>query len=520
MGTRRLPGVAVAAVAIATAGLSLPGAAAAAAPQVPLTEAASEVTATSATLNGLVNPKRAAKAGYHFSYGTQGSCEGNTTEPVAEATGKAIKAQATVTGLLSHTVYTFCLVATNKAGEATTGAPASFETLGERPTVGAQSSFRVSATGAQLSAQVNPNGQETTYAFQYATDEALTSAATIAGESPLSEELREAVPAGVIVTGLQPDTTYYYRALATNATGTGEAEAVQSFTTLALPIVTTGEAQGVTRTGATLTGGVDPGGAPTTYHFAYVPASGYQAQAANPYAGGATTPESESVGSDYAGHAVAPTLLGELRPGVTYDYALVATNSVGTTIGPNATFTTSAPASPAASTGEATEVSAFSATLSASVDTRGAPTLEQFEFGTVAGAGTLVPASIGSRSGTVLAVSLAFSGTLQPSTTYYYRAIASNREGTGDGAERSFTTASLPSAPFAPTVTSALLAQPQAAVLAAKEAQASHVATAPAKPLTRAQKLARALEACRRKPRPRRAACQTQARRRYGSKPR
>ena len=57
------------------------------------------------------------------------------------------------------------------------------------------------------------------------------------------------------ISGLTSGTTYYYKAYATNALGTSYG-ALRSFTTVSLPIVTTGTASGITRTEATLSGSV------------------------------------------------------------------------------------------------------------------------------------------------------------------------------------------------------------------------------------------------------------------------
>ena len=60
-----------------------------------------------------------------------------------------------------------------------------------------------------------------------------------------------------------------------------------------VPLVTTGAAQNMTRTTATLAGTVNPEGVETTYRFAYISEAGYQAalaaHAANPYAEGEAT---------------------------------------------------------------------------------------------------------------------------------------------------------------------------------------------------------------------------------------
>jgi phosphodiesterase/alkaline phosphatase D-like protein len=609
----------------------------AALPEEPVTETATLVMATTATLNGELNPAKSATAGYEFTYNTNGECTaGTTTTQGAEATGTKIKVSTPLTGLEARTPYTFCVVATHtEAGvtELAAGLPVTFETLASSPVVVSESSSAVTpfaatleaqvnpenqattscrveyglstayeagsvaceqpsisgaaeqlvsanvsgleaaklyhyrvvvknatgetkgkdgefttvtlaapivasesfsgltSTDAKLEAKVNPNFQETSYHFEYATNEALTGATSVEGAppAPLLTAVSEEQLAGPVDLGgaLTPGTIYFYRVVAENETSKNEGKpvngAVEHFTTLAAPVVTTGEATEPTRTTAMVSGTVNPGGVATTVHFAYIEQAGYEVavaeKAANPYAKGRTTSESASVGSDYTVHAVGPLQVTELHPGVTYHYALVASNSVATTLDPiGATFTTSAPTPPIAVTGEATGVTPNSATITGGVDTRELQTTLQFEFGTspTPGQGSLVPASAipGSESGSTVGISDAFGGSLQQGTTYYYRTVATNSDGTSYGAERSFTTGSFPGLPGA--APAQLIAWPPfvAAALAATEPHNTANTGGP-KPLTKAQKLAKALKACSKKPKRQRASCRRQAKRRY-----
>jgi hypothetical protein len=102
------------------------------------------------------------------------------------------------------------------------------------------------------------------------------------------------------------------------------------------PRATTGAAADVTQTSATLSGVVNPGGAPVTYHFEYGPTASYGSRA--PAADG-------DAGSDSADHSVS-TAIGGLAPATTYHYRLVASNcggcSGGTVGGDDQVFTTAA----------------------------------------------------------------------------------------------------------------------------------------------------------------------------------
>ena len=99
-----------------------------------------------------------------------------------------------------------------------------------------------------------------------------------------------------------------------------------------VPNVKTGAAKNVGSRGATLTGTVNPGGRPTRYVFRYGKTKAY----------GSTTPAT-TAGSGRTNVPATFHLKG-LKPGKTYHYRLVATNSAGTERGADRTFKTAAAA--------------------------------------------------------------------------------------------------------------------------------------------------------------------------------
>ena len=211
--------------------------------------------------------------------------------------------------------------------------------------------------------------------------------------------------------------------------------------------------------------------------------------------------------------------LTELKPGTTYDYALVASSQLGTEVGPNQELSTSAATPPAASTGGTLGVSQLSAMITGSVDTRGLPTAIRFELlpaGVAVGHGSPVPAIAGAQSGTTVQVSAIFNEDLQPGITYSYRLLASNADGIAEGQVLSFTTTAFPVPPaFVPAASPPFIPFPSIAELEAKEAR-EHPAP---KPLTTKQRLEKALGACHHyKNKGRRQACERQARKKYGAK--
>jgi hypothetical protein len=94
------------------------------------------------------------------------------------------------------------------------------------------------------------------------------------------------------------------------------------------PSVTSASATGISTGGAVLRAYVNPEGRSTTYHFQYGPTTAY----------GATSPPA-SAGSSSSWRLVSATVSG-LQAATTYHYRVVATNSGGTTVGSDRTFTT------------------------------------------------------------------------------------------------------------------------------------------------------------------------------------
>jgi hypothetical protein len=110
------------------------------------------------------------------------------------------------------------------------------------------------------------------------------------------------------------------------------------------PGVATGSPTPTSSTAANLSGSANPGGLPTTAHWEY----GLDPNVRGPgFTGNVydqSTP-SQPVGSDFSSHTLA-TSVSNLVPNALYHVRLVATNSAGTTVGPDRTFTTPKAGSP------------------------------------------------------------------------------------------------------------------------------------------------------------------------------
>ncbi len=395
-------------------------------PEGATTGTATNVTASGATLSGEVQPGGTPIEAY-FAYNTGSQCKGGgTTEHVSagEGTG-SVPETATVTGLEPNMTYAFCMVAANKYGEVD-GAPVQFTTEAIKPTVSTVVASEVEQTAATLNATVNANNQDTHYYFQYGT----TTSYGSTEPAPPGADIGFAYKTqseSVTITGLAKNTTYHFRVLAENATGTSYG-ADRTFITLPeAPAVGTGEASGVTVGAATLNGTVNAQGDPTTYRFEYGTTTAYGSEVRG-VAGSSTSPV-----------PVALEVSG-LQPASTYHFRVVATNRDTTTYGADQTFATPA-VPPLASTGAAEFVNDTGALLNGTLNPENSETTYVFEYGTTTAYGATLPLTPveGGAGGGVKAVTASLSG-LQPGTTYHYRLQARNAAGTSYGQDMTLTT--------------------------------------------------------------------------------
>ena len=184
-------------------------------PPVATTGAPDSITETAANLNGSVDPNGSPTT-YHFEYGTTAGYGLTTPESDApEGTGPAA-VKAAISGLTRNTIYHYRLVATNAAG-VSRGSDITFRTATgpQAPSLRSTSAHDVFSRGARLLTSADPNGQPTTVRFEYGRT-------TRYGSSTDRVDVgsgTSAVPVSINVDGLQPNTRYHFRAVATNATG-------------------------------------------------------------------------------------------------------------------------------------------------------------------------------------------------------------------------------------------------------------------------------------------------------------
>jgi hypothetical protein len=302
------------------------------------------------------------------------------------------------------------------------------------PTVVTGAGGSIDAANETLNGTINPEGVAgTTYHFEYGAD--TTYGAITADVDPGNGSTP--VAASDTATGLQSHSTYHFRLVGVNPSGTIYGED-STFTTAPAPPVVDGAppiATPVSATGATLNGTVDAQGSDTTYHFDYGLDTSY---------GSVSTPDGGPLSGQGPQGASSPVT--GLQPDSTYHFRVVADNGTGgPQTGADQTFVTG----PAAAA-SATDITAVGATLAGVVNTHGGSAKYHFEY-TRPGS----PAPVTATTDEVDASPVdgdrpvtAASGVLVPGTTYTVRAVIRdiNTGVTTSGAEGTFSTDPAPQA--------------------------------------------------------------------------
>jgi plastocyanin len=192
------------------------------------------------------------------------------------------------------------------------------------------------------------------------------------------------------------------------------------------PTVTAESATGVTDTGATLKGSVNPNGEATKYWFEYGTTTGYGTQT--------TTIENVTTSGSKSAS------VGGLTANTLYHFRMVAENGTGKTEGADRTFTTGGP--PTATTESATGVKSIEATLKGTVNPHGLATTYFFNYGTTTAYGQkTTEKSAGSGTANVAKTEVVTG--LAPNTEYHFQVVAKNAAGGGSevkGSDLTFTT--------------------------------------------------------------------------------
>ncbi len=409
-------------------------------------------------------------------------------------------------------------------------------TLSQECSVGAERDTDVTYD-CKLNGEVDPWGVAgTTAEFQSGRSESLGQstppvAVANAHVPPVEGEEEPYVPLSASIEGVRPGEVSFYR-LAGSDRNLGVTESLLSgktlsfATPLAAPkVIGAPSSLFVGATSAVLFGELNPENASTVYAFQYAPAAGCEALEAlegRQVSLGECPGVQETVSQVSAAYTRMGTTaeVSDLPSATTYRYGLRAQSAAGTagSVVDGVLRTLPTPVVQAV-TGASGAVTSSSVVVAGAVDPDGQIATYTFELGVANGAGTeydlVASGSVEAATGLV-PESVAVSG-LQPGTTYAYRVGVHYGDGStagssAVGAPQVFTTAGLATVLESPP-SQALLALP-----AGIRFPASPKAAVSTKQLTSAQKLAKALKSCRKKPKRKRASCERQARKLYEGK--
>lgn len=238
----------------------------------------------------------------------------SSNSPTSTTTPSGNSSPSGTTGSGAHAHLT-ALISNTPGTTGTTGTAAS------APSASTDSVDQTTNTSTELTGSVNPDGDDTTYYFQYGTSPnyGATTSSTDAGSGTSD------VGITATLAGLTPGATYHYRLVAKNSLGTDYGQDA-TFTTNASPVTTTGAATALSATSESLAGTVNPNGTDTTYYFEWGTSAAFGNKTAVTDAGAGASAASVSA------------TISALKPGTTYDFALVATSSLGTSTGATTTF--------------------------------------------------------------------------------------------------------------------------------------------------------------------------------------
>jgi hypothetical protein len=169
---------------------------------------------------------------------------------------------------------------------------------------------------ATLKGAVNPDGAGPAKCeFEWGTSSSLGNVVPCSAEVPNGTS---PVAVQASLSGLERDTTYYYRLRASNANGTSQPSGEEQLSTFGI-VLREEFAASVASTSVNIKAAIDPGGTPSSYYLQYGTSSAYGQDV--------PAPPGEAIGSGSADVPVNLNLLG-LTPETIYHYRIVVVSEV------------------------------------------------------------------------------------------------------------------------------------------------------------------------------------------------
>ncbi|MCK9408118.1 MAG: FG-GAP-like repeat-containing protein, partial [Bacteroidetes bacterium] len=293
------------------------------------TENSANFAVNSATANGTVNANNASTT-VRFLYGiVSGIYTDSVTaaqSPVSGLTNTPVS--AVLSGLDSNTTYYFLVAASNTDGYVR-GGELSFTTTGGPPSATTNAASNIGLVTATVNGSVNADDISTTVRFVYGNVSGVYTDSVTATPSPVNGTTD--TPVSASLSGLSPNTTYFFRVAASNAGGyVRGGESNFTTTSSAVPTATTNAASNIGVATARANGTVNAGNASTTVRFLYGTISGVYADSVT----ATQSPVSGTVNTSVTGS------LSPLDSNTTYYFIVAASNGNGYVRGTELSFTT------------------------------------------------------------------------------------------------------------------------------------------------------------------------------------
>lgn len=533
-----------------------------------------------ANLEAKVNPEYQETKCEEFEYTTEAEAaklakhEGTKVPCSAEKLGSGgspVGVTATVAGLSQNTSYSYHVVVTNATGEADLPIEKFTTRTARAPEVEAfQSIGVVTPFEATLGGYVEPEYQETSCEIEYDTKESVVENGTGEKAHCSKEKLGDGnslIEVFATLTKLTPNTTYYFRFVATNASGTKRAPHIEQFTTETAqpPTIESEGTSEVTALHAKIEASINPDYQKTKVTFEY------SSEGSAFFDGTATKVSGGTIPAGLGGGQGASIQLGAevLQPGKTYYYRVIAENETsekeGEPVEGNGIEHFTVSPAPVLTTAAAQNVAPGSVTLSGTVNPEGGEktkyyyayisqtsyaealkfggTLREINptFNPYTGGSSTPEVEIEGTPKTVLVAQPVTLTGLTPGAEYHYALVATNSKlvGFNENNEPIYAVASTVISEGATfkvegTLTKEESPEPPPAYPTGPLGAPAAITPIPlltvpsvifpgevtSRKATNAEKLKSALKACKKKhPKSKRTTCEKQARKRYAAKP-